>query len=262
MGMDIIVCLKRVPDTGARIKIAEDNLSIVEEGLSWILNPYDEFAVEEAIRIKERAGGRVTFITAGAEGGEEVLRKAIAMGGDEAVYVKDPALAKADRLFVARVLAKVISTIPFDLILCGKQGTDRDYGFVGGAISCLLNIPMVSAIKRLDLDVEKKKAVVHREVEGGVEVVESPLPALFTTQKGLNEPRYPSLPGIMKAKKHKIRYIDLAALGVKTEELLSPVDIEGLSYPSMERRRSILKEGVSDNAKEMVRILKEEVKAL
>lgn len=260
--MEIIVCLKRVPDTGEKIEIQKGGLEIKEESLPWILNPYDEFAVEEAIRIKERFGGRVTLLTVGAEGGEEILRRGIAMGADETVYIKDAALKSLNGLGIVMALSKIISTISFDLILCGKQGTDEDYGMVGGAIAGLLDIPVVSAIKKLNILQNKRRTEVYREVEGGMEVLECPLPALFTTQKGLNEPRYPSLPGIIKAKKQKIRYLDLSSLKIKREGLQTLVKRERLSYSFSERKGVILDKEVRDAVKEITRFLKEEVKVI
>lgn len=159
--MDIIACLKRVPDTGARLEIESNGLE-VKADFPWILNPYDEFAIEEAIRIRDRAGGKVTLIHAGPEGGEEVLKKGIAMGADSAVYVKDPRLDGLDEVSIARVLTAVLSKFPFDMILCGKQGTDSDAGVVGSALAGLLNIPIVSAVKRLTLFPEERRRGTRR----------------------------------------------------------------------------------------------------
>jgi electron transfer flavoprotein beta subunit len=234
--MDIIVCLKRVPDTGARIGI--EGIGIREEGLEWVLNPYDEFGVEEALKIKAEHGGKVTVITSGASGGEEVLRKAIAMGADEAVYVKDAGLKGIDGHGISRVLAKAISGTPFDLILCGRQSTDAQAGYVGGALAAFLGIPLVSAIRRLKINGAGFEA--DREVEGGVETVEAGLPAVLTAEKGLNEPRYPALAGIMRAKKQEIRYRDLASLGINPKELENPLKRVSLAYPTIERKGKVL----------------------
>src|SRR3990172_11871788 len=221
--MNIIVCLKRVPDTGARLEIEKDGMELKPD-FPWVLNPYDEFAIEEAIRIKERFGGSVTLITLGSEGGEEILRRGVATGADVEVYVKDPLLKGLDEINIARVLSAAISTIPFDMILGGKQGTDMDSGVVGGALAGMLDIPLVSAVKRLNILLEERRAQAFREVEGGTEeggteVVECALPALFTTHKGLNEPRYPTLSGIMRAKKQEIQYLDLNSIGIAPDHL-------------------------------------------
>ncbi len=250
--MDIIVCLKRVPDTGARVEIQGANVK--EAGLDWVLNPYDEFAVEEALLLKAEHGGKVTAITAGAAGGTEVLRKAVAMGADEAAYVEDPGLQGVDGHGIARVLAKAISLIPFDLIICGKQSTDSEAGYVGGALAGLLGIPLVSAIKKLKISGARFEA--DREVEGGVETVESGLPALLTAQKGLNEPRYPTLPGIMRAKKQEIKHLDLTSLGIGRHELENPLKRVSLAYPTVERKGKILKGDINESVKEFAGFIK------
>lgn len=260
--MDIIVCLKRVPDTGARLEIESNGLE-VKADFPWILNPYDEFAIEEAIRIRERAGGKVTLIHAGPEGGEEILKKGIAMGADSAVYIKDPRLEGLDEVSIARALSAVISKFPFDIILCGKQGTDSDSGVVGPALAGLLNIPIVSAVKRLNIFSEERRAEAFREVEGGTEVVECTLPALFTAHKGLNEPRYPALSGIMRAKREKTRYLDLNAIGIEAGGLLNRnFTRERLTYPLLNRKGMILSGDIRAQVEEAVKFLKEEVRIL
>ncbi|MBI5468294.1 MAG: electron transfer flavoprotein subunit beta/FixA family protein [Deltaproteobacteria bacterium] len=259
--MNIIVCLKRVPDTTARIEIEKDGLDIKTD-LPWILNPYDEFAVEEAIRIKERFGGKVTLVTAGAGGGEEILRKGVAMGADSAVYVKDPLLNGLEGIGAARVLSALIREVLFDLVLCGKRGTDADSGVVGPAIATLLNIPLVTAVKKLDIFPEERRAEALRETEEGAEAVECPMPAVFTAEKGLNEPRYPSLTGIMKAKKAEIKYIDLNSLGVGPDLFKDTLKREGLSYPQVKRKGVILNGDIAEQVKEAVKFLKTEVKVI
>lgn len=259
--MDIIVCLKKVPDTTARIEIEKDGLDIKTD-LPWILNPYDEFAVEEAIRIKERFGGKVTLVTAGAEGGEEILKKGVAMGADSAVYVKDPLLKGVEGIGAARVLSKLIGKAPFDLVICGKRGTDTGSGVVGPAIAALLNIPLVTAVKKLDIFPEERRAEALRETEEGAEAVECPMPAVFTAERGLNEPRYPSLAGIMKAKKAEIKYIELNSLGAGPDLFKDTLKREGLGYLQVKRKGVILSGDVGEQVKEAVRFLKEEVKVI
>lgn len=257
--MDIIVCLKRVPDTGARVEIEKDGFEIKDD-IPWVLNPYDEFAVEEAIRIKERSGGSVTLITAGIAGGEEILKKGIAMGADSAVYIKDPLIKGLSGLGIASILSSAISKMHYDLILCGKQGTDGDYGVVGGALAAFLKLPYVSAVKKLDIFHEERRAEALREVEGGTELVECGLPALFTAHKGLNEPRYPTLPGIMRAKREEIRYIGLSSLGVQPiSENLRRVSLD---YPPLKRKGVILSGDIRQQVKEAVKFLRDEVKIL
>ena len=260
--MNIIVCIKRVPDTGARLDIEKDGLQI-RTGVPWILNPFDEFAVEEAIRIKERFGGMVTLITAGTDGGEEVLRRGIASGADDAFYIKDPLLKDLDGISIARVLSAAISRMPFDIILCGKQGTDSDSGIVGSALAGLLNISLVSAIKKLNIVPEEKRAEAFREVEWGTEVISCSLPALFTANKGLNEPRLPSLSGIMRSKKQAINYLDLNLLGIETGTFINiNTRRVGLSYPPSGRSGVRLDGDIIGQVKEAVKFLKDEVKII
>ncbi len=253
--MDMVVCIKRVPDTGARVEM--DGGRVREERLEWVLNPYDEFGVEEALLLKAEHGGKVTALTARASGGEETLRKALAMGADEAVYVKDALLDGIDGHGIARVLARAVSRMRIDLVICGKQSTDSEAGYVGGALAALLDMPLVSAIKRLRITGGRFEA--DREVEGGVETVEASLPAVLTAQKGLNEPRYPSLPGIMRAKRQEIKYLDLASLGIGREELENPLKRVSLAYPSMERKGRMLAGDIGESAKELAEFIRHAV---
>lgn len=260
--MNILVCVKRVPDTGARIEIEEEGPGIKKETVPWVLNPYDEFAVEEAIRVKERFGANVTLITAGAEGGEEILKKGVAMGADDAVYIKDPSLEGMDGVEAAKVISLAIKDLPFDIIFCGKQAADGDGGVTGGALAVLLCIPLVSSVKRLEIFPEENRAEALREIEGGMEALECRLPALFTAQKGLNEPRYPTLQGIMRAKRCQVRYIDLCSLGIKGSAAGKGLKRERLFYPPLERKGIVLKGDIFQAARDTVKFLKEEVKVL
>ena len=263
--MDIIVCIKRVPDTAANVEIDASGLEIKKD-VPWVMNPYDEFAVEEALRIKEQFGGKVTLLHAGAEGGEEILKKGLAMGADEAVYVKDQSLAATDNMAFAKVLSAVIKAKPFDVILCGRMGTDTASGLLGGALAALLKIPCVPAIKKLTIFPHGplKMASAAREIEGGMETVQCPLPALFTAHKGLNEPRYPSLSGIMRSKKQEIKYITPASTAVAKDIAPDAAGLkrESLSYPTSSRKSAILKGDASAQAKEAIKFLRDEVKII
>ncbi len=249
--MNIIVCIKQVPDTETRIKIGADKKSIDPADVNWILNPYDEYAVEEALRIKEKQGNTtVTVISVGPERTMSALRNALAMGADEAVLVKtDQAL---DSLATAKALVAAIKELPYDLILTGKQGVDDDSLQVGPMVAELLNIPCVTFISELKL--ENGKATVKREVEGGMEIVEATLPALFTAEKGLNEPRYPALRGIMMAKKKVIQEKQIAIDSPK-------IQIVNIEYPPTRKGGKIVGQGV-DAVPELVRLLREEAKAV
>lgn len=217
--MNILVCLKQVPDTESQIKIAPDGKAIVTDNIKWVMNPYDECAVEEALRIKEKFGGEVTIIGVGPKRVTEAIRTALAMGADKGILVDDPALTGTDSLGTARVLAAVIKDLEYDMILCGKQGVDDDSAVVGSNLAELLDIPQVSVVVKLEISEDGSVVKAHKEVEGGAFVIEAALPALITAQKGLNEPRYASLPGIMKAKKKPLDVKTIADLGVDAGEV-------------------------------------------
>ncbi len=220
--MKIAVCVKRVPDTETRIKIAADGRSIDESGVKFILNPYDEYAVEEALRRKEAAGaGEVVLIALGTDASQETIRTALAMGADRGVLLKTDQRS-LDPLPVARALAAELKGGSYDVILFGKLAID-DYSHATGAmVAELLGLPCVSAASHLDLAEGKGKG--EREVEGGVEVVEFALPGVLTADKGLNEPRYPALKGIMAAKKKplEVKPVTLEQGGVEVLELALP----------------------------------------
>jgi len=193
-----IVCIKRVPDSEAQIRVGGDGVGIDPAGVKYVMNPYDEFALEEAIRLKEEAGdGLVTVLSVGPEESKEILRTALAMGADAALLLASP--GSADGLVIARALAEEIGDREYDLILFGKQAIDDDNMQVPAMVAELLGLPCASVV--VELEIEGRHAVAHREVEGGHEIVEFDLPAVVGAQKGLNEPRYPSLKGIMAAKK-------------------------------------------------------------
>ena len=217
--MNILVCLKQVPDTESQIKIAPDGKAIVTDNIKWVMNPYDECAVEEALRIKEKFGGEVTIIGVGPKRVTEAIRTALAMGADKGILVDDPALTGTDSLGTARVLAAVIKDLEYNMILCGKQGVDDDSAVVGSNLAELLDIPQVSVVVKLEISEDGSVVKAHKEVEGGAFVIEAALPALITAQKGLNEPRYASLPGIMKAKKKPLDVKTIADLGVDAGEV-------------------------------------------
>jgi electron transfer flavoprotein beta subunit len=259
--MNIIVCVKHVPDTESAIVPLPDGSGVNLEGLNFVLNPYDEFAVEEAIRIKEAGGDTtVTVITVGPEDATKSLRTAIAMGADEAVHLQDPAFLETDAQGISTLLAAAIKTLPFDLILCGKQAVDDDCAQVGPAVAELLGIPNVSVVTKMS--VEDGKVTAHRELEGATEVVECALPAVLTAQKGLNEPRYPALPMIMKAKRKEIKTLDASALGVSAEDFAPRTQRSGVSSPPQRQAGRVLEGEVAEVVKEVVRLLKEEAKIL
>jgi electron transfer flavoprotein beta subunit len=249
--MEIIVCIKRVPDTATSIRIAADGLSIDTSGVKFILNPYDEFAIEEALRLKEETGsGTVTALTLGGRESEETLRTALAMGADQAVLLEgDPSL---DGLGTARRLAEAIRERDADLILFGKQAIDDDNLQVPAMVAELLDLPCATVV--VDLEVRDGKVIARREVEGGHETVEFELPGVVAAQKGLNDPRYASLKGIMQAKKKPLESVESGAADGRLE-------LVELSKPSERTGGEIVGEGV-DAVPELVRKLREEAKLI
>ena len=216
--MNIIVCLKQVPDTETQIKVGSDGKSIATDDIKWVMNPYDEYGVEEALRIKEKFGGEVTVVGLGPKRVTESIRTALAMGADKGILVSDEALEGSDSLAVAKALAAAIKELDYDLIFSGQRGVDDDMGVVGANIAELLDMPQLSVIDKVEVAEDGKSVKVNRPIEGSILVIESPLPALITTQKGLNEPRYASLPGIMKAKKKPFDEKTLSDLGLDAAE--------------------------------------------
>lgn len=264
--MKIVACIKEVPDTATVIKLGPDGKDIVREGIEFIVNPYDEYALEEGLRIKEKFGeGEVVAFCLGPERATEAIRKCLAMGADRAVHLCDKAFDGSDTYATALALAKAIQKEGFDLILCGKQAVDGDGAQVGAGIAEILGIPQVSLVIKLEISPDKKSAIAHRQVEGSTEVIECKLPALFTAQKGLNEPRYPSLKGIMGAKKKPIALLKPADLGSDAGSVGlagSFTVVQKLSLPPVRAGGKIL-EGEQDQViEELVRALKEEDKVL
>lgn len=211
--MKIGVFIKQVPDTETKIKIKSDGTGIEEAGIKFVLSPYDEFAVEEAIKIKEKGGEGETFvISLGPERVVESLRTALAMGIDKGIHIQDEGLI-FDSATTAHVLAGVAKKMEFDILLCGKQAIDCDNGQVPQMMAEFLQIPQVMIIDKFDLREDKKGAVITRRISGGAkEIYETDFPVILGCEKGLNTPRYASLPGIMKAKSKPVEKIPAATL--------------------------------------------------
>lgn len=198
--MKVAVCINHVPDTETKIKVGPDNKSIDRAGVNFMMSPYDEIAVEEGLRMRDKFKGEVVVLSLGGEKHKETLRKALAMGVDKAVLLKDE--AERDSFAVATGLAAELRTLAPDVILFGKQSIDFDDAQVGTCVAEMLGIPSVGVVVKIDI--QDKTVVCQREIEGGHETVRTTLPAVFLAQKGLNEPRYPSLKGIMAAKSKPI----------------------------------------------------------
>jgi electron transfer flavoprotein beta subunit len=259
--MKILVAIKQVPDTATQVKITADAKSIETAGITWIVSPYDEFAVEEALRIKEKRGtGEVVAVTLGPERAKEALRSCLAMGADRAIHVNDPAFAQADTLTTARALAAVIKQEQPALVLVGRQAIDDDMGAVGAQLAEVLGWPSAYWIMEEAIDADGKSVKAARQVEGGLEVFDVPLPAVLAAQKGLNEPRYPTLKGIMGAKKKEIKDVKAGDLGLAGETpQLSIVGLEALPPRPPGR---IIDGDVQTAVKELVRSLREDAKAI
>ena len=249
--MDVIVCVKRVPDTETRIKIGEGATAIDPTGVKFIMSPYDEFAVEAALRTKEAAGaGEVTLVTFGDDSGQETLRAGLAMGADKAVLLTGE--VGADGLATAKALAAELKDASAPLILFGVKAADHDQQQVGPMAATLLGRSCVTGVTSFELKGDKVHC--HREVEGGVEVVEASLPAVITITKGTYEPRYASLKGIMAAKKKPLE--QKAASAAENR-----IAVKKLAYPPERAAGKIVGEG-PDAAPELARLLREEANVL
>ena len=258
--MKIVVCLKQVPDTETRVRIAPEGDRIAEGNINWIVSPYDEFAIEEALKIKDAKGGEVVLVTVGPERAQSALRTGLAMGADSAVHVKDSLLDAADTLATARALAGAIKTLePVDLVLCGQQGVGGDNSQIPGLLAELLDLPQVTVAVKID--VQDTKAIIEREIEGAHETWETVLPAVVSTQKGLNEPRYANLKGIMAAKKKPLVVLDAAAVGL--DAAAAPkVKITAMELPPPRPKVRMIEGDVDTQAKELVRLLHEDAKVI
>jgi len=261
--MNLLVLVKHVPDTETRVKVKPDGLGLDLADANWVMNPYDEFAVEEALELKEKLGGEVTVVTVGGKESEKTLRTALAMGADKAVLCDDPAFEGGDAMTTARVLAAAARKVPFDLILAGKHGVGDDNQQVGSLVAELLGIPAVTVVT--GLEVNGSDLTLKREIEGGTEVVAVKTPAVVTCQKGLNEPRYPSLKGIMAAKKKEVATWKAADLGLDPASVGAAgaaFELRKMELPPPRPAGKILAGELPDQVKELVKLLREEAKAI
>jgi electron transfer flavoprotein beta subunit len=261
----ILVLLKKTPDTETKIKLSGDKSSIETGDTKYIINPYDEFAIEEALKIKEKAGaGEVVIASFADEGAREIIIKALAMGADRGILVSNAGLETADSLTISKILAGVVKTEQPKMVFCGKQAIDDDNMHVGTMVAELCGMPHVNVVTKVDLAGEK--ATIEREVEGGqIEVYEATLPVVLGAHKSLNTPRYASLPGIMKAKKKPLDVkkpsdfgIDGAALAAKMKTKVTTYD-----YPPEKPKGQIFKgESVEVMVDKVVKLLREEAKII
>lgn len=256
--MNIVVCIKQVPDTETQIKIAGDGKAIATDDIKWVMNPYDEFGVEEALRIQKAKGGEVTVVGAGPKRVTESLRTALAMGADKAVLIEDDGLYGADPLAVAKILAAAVKPLNPDIVFLGMRAVDDDAGLVGSALAEFLDMPNLSVVTKVE--VGEGSVTVQRPVEGQTLVLEATLPAVISAQKGLNEPRYASLPGIMKAKKKPLAVMTLADLGL---DKAGKAEITALTPPPARAAgKTISGETSQELAANLAKALREEAKVI
>ena len=265
--MNIVVCIKQVPDTETKIELKEDGSGIVEQGIKHVVNPYDEYAVEEGIKLKEKFGGEVTIVCLGPDRATEAIRTALAMGADKALHLNDPLFEGSDSYATAKILAKAISQLSYDIILTGKQAVDWDNSQVFSYLAEFLNLPQASVVVGLEVASDSKSATAKRETEGGEkEIIQVPLPAIIACQKDLNSPRFPSLPGIMKAKKKEIKKMGLADLGFSEDEVGvkgSKVKISNYALPPERKAGQIIEgEEPQEVCEKLVKLLREEAKII
>ncbi len=256
--MKIAVLVKRVPDTASVFNIQPDGKSVDLSGLKFVMSPYDEHAVEEAIQLRDKEGGEVIIVSAGSSDSTETIRTALAMGADSGMLVKDADGLSAKGL--AAILAAALQRIAPDIIFAGKQAVDSDGAQVPERVAELMGIPHASCVTKFAL--ENGKAVVNREVEGGHYCLALELPALLTAQKGINTPRYPTLPNIMKAKRKPVEEVAVADLSVDAALLQAGMAVENLSLPRQDRLCKVLTGELSEQISSLYRALREEEKVL
>jgi electron transfer flavoprotein beta subunit len=261
--MNVVVLMKRVPDTETRIQVRDGQ--VVTEGISWVISPYDEYAVEEGLRLVEKHGGKVTLVTLGPEEAKETIRKGLALGANEAIHLNDPAFLGGDAVSTSRVLAAACKKLQYDIILTGKQAVDEDNSQVGIRVAELLDLPDVNSVISLEVSPDFQSARCTREVDGERDVATTSLPAVITAQQGLNEPRYPSLKGIMGAKKKPMADwktadvgLDPALAGTKGAK----TQVVRIDPPAARPPGKLIQGDGPTAAKELARLLHEEAKVI
>jgi electron transfer flavoprotein beta subunit len=270
--VNIAVCMKQTPDTEATIKIAGN--AIDEQNIKWIMNPYDEYATEVGLRLKEKFGGETWVVTMGTDRVVESMRTALAMGVDKGVHLNDDAFVGSDAMGEAKAIAAAIKGLEADIILCGKQAIDYDMAQVPGMIADVLGLPQVTCVTNIEIAEDGKSAVIKRKIEGAEETYEISLPAVISVDKGtcvhgsepIQEARYASLPGIMKAKKKEIKPVALGDTGLAADEVgeagakVKVVGFEAL--PEKEAGKVFKEMETADMVKEVVKLLREEAKVI
>jgi electron transfer flavoprotein beta subunit len=256
--MNHVVCIAYVPDTETKIKIGADGRSIEEADVKWIVSPYDEYALEEAIKAREAKGGTVTVVTYGPARADVGLRECLARGADEAVRIASDGLAEADSLGVAQALAGAVKALPCDVLWLGNKGVGTDAQVMVPMLAELLDLPHANLVTKIEW--KDGALVAYREIEGAREVVEMPFPCVVGAQKGLNEPRYPKVPDIMKAKKKEVKQLTLADLGLSAAA--AQTELVQLEKVPDRTAAKVLPGPVREAVRELVRILKQDEKVI
>ncbi|WP_425805583.1 electron transfer flavoprotein subunit beta/FixA family protein [Desulfitobacterium sp. Sab5] len=257
--MNIVVLVKQTFDTEAKIVLNAEG-KIDGNGVNLVINPLDEYAIEEALRLKEKLGGDVTVVTLGGDRAQEAIRTALAMGADKAILVNDPALGEVDEVVAAEILAAAVKTLPCDILLAGVMDTDNGSAQVAVRLAEKLGVSSISSITKLD--VAEGKAVGVRVIDGGNETLEVSLPTVVTVVQGINEPRYPSVAGIMKAKKKPLSNVKAADLGLNASDLVAQMKTMKFTLPIPRQGGRKLPGEAAEAAHELARLLREEAKIL
>jgi electron transfer flavoprotein beta subunit len=262
--MHVVICVKQVPDTETKIRVKDGQVDHSET--KYVVNPYDEYAVEEGLRIRERLGeGKITLVSTGPERAKDALKSGLAVGADEAIHLVDEAFEGSDPYATALILSKALQKIDYDIVFCGKQGVDEDHAQVGIILAELLDIAHVSVVTLLETSDDQKSILAHREVEGGHEVIEAPLPAVITAQKGLNEPRYASIKGIMAVKKKVIPEWNAEEIGVDAEGVgtkAAKIAFAEVTLPPERAGGRVFDEDPVQDAIKVAHLLRDEAKIL
>jgi len=256
-GLNILVCIKQVPAV-QDMKIDPITHTLIRESMPSMLNPYDEIGVEEGIRLRERYGGEVTVITMGPMQAKEAILRCLAMGADRGILISDKALAGADTMATAYTLHMQIKKMKYDIIICGKIAIDSETGHIGPHLAELMNMPQICYAKKVDVDIERRKIIAHKEAEEGIEIVEAPLPVLLTTTKGLNEPRLPTLRGIIASKGKEIKVVSAPELGGSPSKYGlrgSPTFVEEVFLPPSRKSESIFQGDLKEVVENLVQAL-------
>jgi electron transfer flavoprotein beta subunit len=254
--MNVIVCVKQVPNPELQFRVREDGRDIQRDALTYQINGPDEYALEEAVRIKEKHGGKVTAVSAGPERVTEVLRQAMAKGADEAYRVELPEGMEANPYATSRVLARAIERMDYDLVLTGVQSEDFAHASTGPLMASFLGIPHASVVAKVEL--EDGRAKVYRELEGGLQqVLRLRMPALLTIQFGINEPRYASVAAILKATRQPIHQVTLGDLGLSPDDLMAGVSVRRMYVPEETHKAEIIEGPPEEVARRLATILRE-----